>query len=96
MYYFSVEVYEIYCYSLRKYFVEAGWLNVLDWIGLMSAYQAYVSLGLLVAAMPTLFGDAYQGLESHRRGHYANLSAQNDFQMWLAFCVFLIYFRALK
>ena len=62
----------------------------------MSAYQAYVSLGLLVAAMPTLFGDAYQGLESHRRGHYANLSAQNDFQMWLAFCVFLIYFRALK
>merc|ERR1712196_261877 len=46
--------------------------------------------------MPTLFGDAYQGLESHRRGHYANLSAQNDFQMWLAFCVFLIYFRALK
>ena len=34
--------------TFKQYFYRAGWLNVLDWFGLISAYGSYYLLGTLV------------------------------------------------
>jgi len=95
-FYLNEELYEIYLYSFRKYFIETGWLNALDWIGIVTALGAYVGLGNLVVFMPHMYSDPYAGLTAHRKGHMGQVVAQSDAQMWLGFTVFLICFKSLK
>jgi len=82
--------------STRRYFLESGWLNLLDWVGILFAYTAYTYLGLLIASIPTLYEDPYFGLAAHRKGSWMEVNSQKDFQTYLAFTAFLLCFKALK
>jgi len=95
-YFLNDEIFEIWCFGIRQYCIEGGFLNAMDWIGLCATFAAYLSLGRVVATIPSLHGDPYLGLEPHRNGHYAQMSAEGSFTAWIAITVFFLWFRALK
>jgi len=94
LYYLCEEITELVQGGPTNYFIDKGWLNILDVLGIMGCFGAYYSLMWNSANIPSS-SSAY-GVGSHRTGMYAQAQNQRMFQNWLAFACFLLCFKARK
>jgi len=89
-FYFLLEELQDVLIGCRKYFIEAGWLNLIDWFNIIAAMWMEIT-------MYSYLGHKPSPIIENAPVHLWSVSAsQDDFKIWTGIMLFCVVFRALK
>jgi len=85
-FYLNEEICEFVWQGPRRYLVGSGWMNLLDWAGILAVMMAYFQMGQLFGLEPVW-------TEANTSAHWAEVAGQRKFQETLGFALFLVTFK---